>query len=165
MMSMRIYPDELAHFGIKGMKWGIRRFENEDGTLTEAGKLRYYKGNRIGGTSLTSEGYKRNKNQKLKRYEDSVAYNVQKVDKTFGPNLEAYRKAQKSGDSAKQKQLSASLRKSITKAAKEHPLYSKEFSRLSETKEGFEKTKYGKAVVDNLMTQLEWNYDHFRDDK
>ena len=33
--------DELYHHGIKGQKWGIRRFENEDGTLTEAGKKRY----------------------------------------------------------------------------------------------------------------------------
>lgn len=32
----------LAHFGIKGQKWGVRRFQNEDGTLTEEGKQRYY---------------------------------------------------------------------------------------------------------------------------
>ena len=31
----------LAHHGILGMKWGIRRYQNEDGTLTEAGKKRY----------------------------------------------------------------------------------------------------------------------------
>lgn len=31
----------LAHHGIKGQKWGIRRYQNEDGTLTEAGKKRY----------------------------------------------------------------------------------------------------------------------------
>lgn len=31
----------LAHFGIPGMKWGLRRYQNEDGTLTEEGKLRY----------------------------------------------------------------------------------------------------------------------------
>lgn len=31
----------LKHWGIKGMKWGVRRFRNEDGTLTEAGKKRY----------------------------------------------------------------------------------------------------------------------------
>jgi hypothetical protein len=31
----------LAHYGIKGMRWGIRRFENADGTLTPAGKRRY----------------------------------------------------------------------------------------------------------------------------
>ena len=33
----------LQHHGILGMKWGIRRYENEDGTLTEAGKKRYNK--------------------------------------------------------------------------------------------------------------------------
>lgn len=31
----------LAHHGIKGQKWGIRRYQNDDGTLTEAGKKRY----------------------------------------------------------------------------------------------------------------------------
>jgi len=31
----------LAHFGIKGMRWGIRRFQNDDGSLTSAGKIRY----------------------------------------------------------------------------------------------------------------------------
>lgn len=30
--------DELAHWGIKGMKWGIRRYQNKDGSLTPAGK-------------------------------------------------------------------------------------------------------------------------------
>lgn len=33
---------ELYHHGIKGQKWGIRRFQNEDGTLTAAGKKRYF---------------------------------------------------------------------------------------------------------------------------
>ena len=33
--------DELKHFGIKGMHWGVRRYQNEDGSLTTAGKIRY----------------------------------------------------------------------------------------------------------------------------
>lgn len=32
--------DELMHYGIKGMKWGVRRYQNKDGTLTAAGKKR-----------------------------------------------------------------------------------------------------------------------------
>lgn len=32
--------DFLAHYGIKGQKWGIRRYQNPDGTLTEEGKKR-----------------------------------------------------------------------------------------------------------------------------
>jgi hypothetical protein len=37
------YSDELQHWGVKGQKWGIRRYQNRDGTLTEAGKKRYAK--------------------------------------------------------------------------------------------------------------------------
>ena len=33
--------DVLAHHGVKGMKWGVRRYQNKDGTLTNAGKKRY----------------------------------------------------------------------------------------------------------------------------
>lgn len=33
----------LMHHGILGQKWGVRRYENEDGSLTEAGKKRYSK--------------------------------------------------------------------------------------------------------------------------
>lgn len=38
-----IPKDELTHHGIKGQRWGVRRWQNEDGTLTERGKKHYQK--------------------------------------------------------------------------------------------------------------------------
>ena len=39
---IRLTDLELRHYGVKGQKWGIRRYHNADGTLTAEGKARYY---------------------------------------------------------------------------------------------------------------------------
>ena len=41
---MVVYSDELCHYGIRGMRWGIRRYQNSDGSLTTAGRKRYSTG-------------------------------------------------------------------------------------------------------------------------
>lgn len=35
------YKNELSHHGIKGQKWGVRRYQNSDGSLTPEGQVRY----------------------------------------------------------------------------------------------------------------------------
>ena len=40
MTTIYVNSEYLSHHGIKGMKWGVRRYQNEDGSLTEAGKKR-----------------------------------------------------------------------------------------------------------------------------
>ena len=41
LLAMDLGVDCLEHHGILGQKWGVRRYQNEDGSLTEAGKRRY----------------------------------------------------------------------------------------------------------------------------
>lgn len=45
----------LEHYGVKGMKWGVRRYQNADGTLTPAGKKRYTAANIYRNVSKTNE--------------------------------------------------------------------------------------------------------------
>lgn len=47
--------DYLEHHGIMGMKWGVRRYQNEDGSYTEAGRKRYG----IGSENKSKKHYKR----------------------------------------------------------------------------------------------------------
>lgn len=54
----------LEHHGIIGQKWGIRRYQNPDGSLTDAGKKRYYKSD---GT-LTKAGEREN-TKRLNEYQ------------------------------------------------------------------------------------------------
>lgn len=52
------HSNELQHHGILGMKWGVRRFQNKDGTLTAAGKERYgSKNNKIEPVKIKGQSY------------------------------------------------------------------------------------------------------------
>lgn len=48
--------NELYHYGVKGMKWGVRRYQNKDGSLTKEGKQRVmYRNNIIRNRPYTSD--------------------------------------------------------------------------------------------------------------
>ena len=52
-----VYSDELYHHGIKGQKWGVRRYQNKDGSYTTEGKIRYEVDPKT--NSMSSKGSKR----------------------------------------------------------------------------------------------------------
>lgn len=72
MTTFTSWDTELYHFGIKGQKWGRRRWQNEDGSLTEAGRRRYG----------TVENYERLTNRKKVKYmtDEELAKNTQRLE-------------------------------------------------------------------------------------
>lgn len=79
MMGGRVVSDsELEHYGVLGMKWGVRNYQNEDGTLTSAGKIRYSSSNSI-------TGYIPNKNLKVSHalYEVKALKNADNILKIW----------------------------------------------------------------------------------
>ena len=80
--------DELYHHGVIGMKWGIRRYQNKDGSLTPKGKKRYsedYNESR----NIKRKGIKRMSNDDLRKVnnrdslERTYKNNNSKVGKTI----------------------------------------------------------------------------------
>ena len=66
MYTQYIYKNSLAHHGIQGQRWGVRRFQNPDGTLTPEGKARYNKNLTLAKQHIDDAQYLRGE---LKKYE------------------------------------------------------------------------------------------------
>lgn len=72
--------NELQHWGIKGMKWGVRRYQNKDGTLTPVGKKRY--DNEV--NDLSEEKAKKYKANPEKWVQDDLKSSRKLADETSG---------------------------------------------------------------------------------
>lgn len=65
-------PNEIYHWGIKGQRWGFRRFQNEDGSLTPEGELRYNQDKQKAAREKAAEMYK------TKKYKAKLALKQEK---------------------------------------------------------------------------------------
>ena len=82
---------ELYHHGIKGQRWGIRRFQKKDGSLTPAGKKRYYDTPELNKQKSDMETAKSALRSSRKAY--NVAYNNLNIDYS-NANKKALKKAE-----------------------------------------------------------------------
>ena len=115
---------ELYHFGIKGMRWGIRRFQYKDGSLTNAGKKRYSEDS---DGSLAKDSKKRN----LKNSKNGI------TDKSDA-SREADLKRVKNSEKAKKYKEKADVKKSELNDLQTNGIKSKTF-----------KEKYGRLANAN----------------
>lgn len=78
---------ELYHYGVKGMKWGVRRYQNKDGSLTSAGKKRrsdddgYIKEESGGIRVLTKKGHDAEVSRRKKITEEEMLSELRELNK------------------------------------------------------------------------------------
>lgn len=162
MTNENLSPDELQHWGIKGMKWGIRRYQNKDGSLTPAGEKRR--------KSLGERYHDRKVNkQRKKSLEKARAAKVAKKEAEEKAKVEAEKreKAIKAGLIPIKKMTNEELATHMERLNNEKK-YKELQLELSPTKKLMSKmyndaivpglTSAGKSVVDKYVTKTVSDY-------
>lgn len=149
-MSKLYYENSstLCHHGVKGMKWGVRRFQDRDGRLTSAGKKRYYGMDSRGLKKAIKSAKKENRKRNGMVFDGSTGKNWDSVKKELAKETdsdkhvkelrrkrdEAYRNAEKFYDRDIEKAMKyqdagdAYERKAFQRSAKIGEKYGERFS-------------------------------------
>ena len=91
--SDQLDVDYISHHGILGQKWGVRRFQNPDGTLTNAGIKRYRKKLNKALDKADASGRTKNREAATERYmrewmDTESSKKITEFDKKYGINLD-----------------------------------------------------------------------------
>lgn len=90
-MSKNLYNDYLMHHGVKGQKWGVRRYQYADGSLTPAGRARLIKtGKYYGPWNGKSSVRTRAADRVLKAYSNKIARDTEKTSEIGKRYIDTY---------------------------------------------------------------------------
>ena len=167
---MELWRQELYHHGILGMKWGVRRYRNKDGSLTSAGKKRYRaKGNEANGSeqSGTNKGKKKRNGKAIAKKTAEVAAGTAATAAAVSAGVYAVNRYRKGNhDSANHKPTGKKSNKTpvgsmsdeeLTKQVKRMTM-EKQYNKLSKEAAGSQSSKLerSKKLVDlssNIVNQ------------
>lgn len=155
--------DELYHHGIKGQRWGVRRYQNPDGSLTSSGKKRLYRQN-----SKDIKAYKKAEYGSTDRYnmEKDFRNSISKEDlNTFKKSHERFFQAESKADDLPLDDWETEKGKKLTKEYNESE---KEVNaiidKISNEKLGkFRATKKQKDIVYDILVEIDYNERDYKD--
>lgn len=139
----------LYHHGILGMKWGVRRFQNKDGSLTSAGKKRYGDGDSSSGDSGQSKKKKFSISKKSGG-KDTEQKKEQTKEQTKEEYEAAKQKALKSGSAKEVLKYKGDLTQQEMQSAMSRIRWEQEMQNISS-----KEVTYGKAKADAFFSKVD----------
>lgn len=133
-MQLVYYGDSLEHHGIKGQKWGRRRYQNADGSLTSAGRSRY-------GVEEAKADYKTAKKDYVKKVKQTRK-EIRKLQGVTGLNVN---KMNRNRDAINEK--SKALTKQYVDLVEKKAAYKSASKSSDKAKERAEKRVYKNSMV------------------
>lgn len=145
--------NELMHYGVKGMKWGYRRYQNADGSLTKSGQKRISKKYKKLVTKGDNELQKQHQSMYMKSYNKAAdIMNNGKIDKFNKEQAKKYGKDFAKRDGYEEdyiKMFNDELDKQMSKSMNDFYLSDKNYKKAEALVQKYDMTKWDELAKSN----------------